>query len=99
MSRRTSRLQRSPNTSMVALIGHPDRGSCAPPIVLAIYYRQVLPSRQAVANHKRKEPRAEAGRGGCADPAERVLPEQRRCRARPAGVLLIDPGVHGYEMA
>ena len=27
--------------------------------------------------------RAEAGRGGCADPPERVLPEQRRCRARP----------------
>src|SRR5207248_1510608 len=27
--------------------------------------------------------RAEAGRGGCADPRERVLPEQRRCRARP----------------
>jgi hypothetical protein len=26
MSRRTSRLQRSPNTSMVALIGHLDRG-------------------------------------------------------------------------
>src|SRR5215472_15443758 len=83
MSRRTSRLQRSPNTSMVALIGHPDRGSYASLILLAIYYHQVLPSRQAVANHKRKEPRAEAGRGGCADPPERVLPEQRRCRARP----------------
>jgi len=27
--------------------------------------------------------RAEAGRGGCTDPPERVLPEQRRCRARP----------------
>src|SRR5262245_10946102 len=26
---------------------------------------------------------AEAGRGGCADPPERVLPEQRPCGARP----------------
>src|SRR6266508_4241187 len=56
MSRRTSRLQRSPNTSMVALIGHPDRGSYASPILLALYNHQALRSRQAVANHKRKEP-------------------------------------------
>src|SRR6476646_4046536 len=42
MSRRTIRLQRSPNTSMAALIGHSDRGSCASPIVLAMYYRQVV---------------------------------------------------------
>jgi hypothetical protein len=40
---------------MEALIGHSDRGSFASRIVLAIYYRQVLWSRRAVANHKRKE--------------------------------------------
>src|SRR6266702_6204922 len=99
MSRRASRLQRSPNTSMAALIGHPERGSYASPMLLAIYHREVLPSRQAVANHKRKEPRAEAGRGGRADPRERVLPEQRRCRARPGWRVAHRPRVHGYEMA
>src|ERR1700709_862998 len=58
MSRRTSRLHRSPNTSMAALIGHSDRGSLASPIVLAIYYRFVIRSHRAVANHKRKESRS-----------------------------------------
>ena len=42
-----------------------------------------LPSRQTVANLKRKEPHAEAGRGRCAGPPERATPEQRRCRAGP----------------
>lgn len=56
MSRRTIRLQRSPNTSMAALIGHPDRSSLASPVLLAICHRLVLPSRQAVANYKRKGP-------------------------------------------
>src|SRR6202046_5934452 len=100
MSRRTSRLHRSPNTSMAALIGHPDRGTCASPIVLAVYYRQVLGSRQAVANHKRKEPPV------LRQVAEGVLThESEFCQSNAvvvqgqAGVLLIDPGVLGYEMA
>src|SRR6266542_1131357 len=100
MSRRTSRLQRSPNTSMVALIGHPDRGSYASPILLALYNRQVLRSRHAVANHKRKEPPV------LRQVAEGVLiHESEFCQSNAvvvhgrAGVLLIDPGVHGYEMA
>src|SRR5215472_3878049 len=100
MSRRTSRLQRSPNTSMVALIGHPDRGSCASPILLALYYRQALPSRRAVANHKRKEPPM------LRQAAEGVLIHQSEfCQSNAvvvqgrAGVLLIDPGVHGHELA
>src|SRR6266540_2458963 len=100
MSRRTSRLQRSPNTSMVALIGHPDRGSYASPILLAIYHRQALPSRQPVANHKRKEPPV------LRQVAEGVLiHESEFCQSNAvvvhgrAGVLLIDPGVHGDEIA
>src|SRR6266536_5806816 len=100
MSRRTSRLQRSPNTSMVALIGHPDRGSYASPILLALYNRQVLRSRHAVANHKRKEPPV------LRQVAEGVLiHESEFCQSNAvvvhgrAGVLLIDPGVHGDEIA
>src|SRR6266496_3353869 len=100
MSRRTSRLQRSPNTSTVALIGHPDRGSYASPILLALYNHQALRSRQAVANHKRKEPPV------LRQVAEGVLiHESEFCQSNAvvvhgrAGVLLIDPGVHGYEMA
>src|SRR5215468_9764389 len=99
MSRRTSRLQRSPNTSMVALIGHPDRGSYASPIVLAIYYRQVLPSRQAVANHKRKEPVLRQVADGV------LIQQSEFCQSNAvvvqgrAGVLLIDPGVLGSAMA
>src|SRR6266508_2867566 len=100
MSRRTSRLQRSPNTSMAALIGHPDRGSYASPILLALYNHQALRSRQAVANHKRKEPPV------LRQVAEGVLiHESEFCQSNAvvvhgrAGVLLIDPGVHGYEMA
>src|SRR5438874_2788548 len=100
MSRRTSRLQRSPNTSMVALIGHPGRGSYASPILLAICHRLVLLSRQAVANHKRKEPPV------LRQVAEGVLiHESESCQSNAvvvhgrAGVLLIDPGVLGYEMA
>src|SRR6266511_23486 len=100
MSRRTSRLQRSPNTSMVALIGHPDRGSYASPILLALYNHQALRSRQAVANHKRKEPPV------LRQVAEGVLiHESEFCQSNAvvvhgrAGVLLIDPGVHGYEIA
>jgi RNA polymerase sigma-70 factor (ECF subfamily) len=34
----------------------------------------------------------------CAGPPERLLADQCRCRARPGGVLLIDPGVRGDEM-
>src|ERR1035438_1142257 len=80
--------------------GHPDRGSCASPILLAVYYRQVLRSRQAVANHKRKEPPV------LRQVAEGVLIHQSEfCQSNAvvvhgrAGVLLIDPGVNGYEMA
>src|ERR1700749_3519418 len=85
---------------MVALIGHPDRGSCASPILLAIYHRPVLRSRQAVANHKRKEPLV------LRQVAEGVLIHQSEfCQSNAvvvhgrAGVLLIDPGVLGHEMA
>ena len=39
--------------------------------------------RYAIRRCKGGAARAEAGRGGCAGPRERVLPEQRRCRARP----------------
>src|SRR6266516_5117812 len=100
MSRRTSRLQRSPNTSMAALIGQPDRGSCASPILLAIYHRSALPSRQAVANHKRKEspvlrPVAE---GVLIHQSEFMQSNAVVVQGR-AGVLLIDPGVTGYEIA
>jgi len=41
--------------------------------------------------------RAEAGRGGCADPRERVLPEQRRCRARPGWRVAHRPRVLGLR--
>ena len=65
-----------------------------------VYYRQVLRSRQAVANHKRKEPPV------LRQVAEGVLiHESEFCQSNAvvvhgrAGVLLIDPGVHGYEMA
>src|SRR6266516_1746022 len=100
MSRRTSRLQRSPNTSMAALIGQPDRGSCASPILLAIYHRSALPSRQAVANHKRKEspvlrPVAE---GVLIHQSEFMYSNAVVVQGR-AGVLLIDPGVTGSEIA
>src|SRR5580692_9034490 len=99
MSRRTSRLQRSPNTSMVALIGHPDRGSCASPIVLALYNRQVLRSQQAIANHKRKEALVlrQVAEGVLIHESEFVQANAVVVHGR-AGVLLIDPGVHGDEM-
>src|SRR6266542_6270815 len=100
MSRRTSRLQRSPNTSMAALIGHPDRGTYASPILLAIYHRQALPSRQAVANHKRKEPPVlrQVAEGVLIHESEFMQSNAVVVHGR-AGVLLIDPGVHGDEIA
>src|SRR6266516_1207464 len=100
MSRRTSRLQRSPNTSMAALIGHPDRGTYASPILLAIYHRQALPSRQAVANHKRKESHVlrQVAEGVLIHQSEFMQSNAVVVQGR-AGVLLIDPGVTGYEIA
>src|SRR6266508_1902482 len=100
MSRRTSRLHRSPNTSMAALIGHPDRGSYASPILLAIYHRQVLPSRRAVANHKRKEPPVlrQVAEGVLIHASEFMHSNAVVVQGR-AGVLLIDPGVTGSEIA
>src|SRR5436190_23249500 len=100
MSRRTIRLQRSPNTSMAALIGHSDRGSCASPIVLAIYYRQVVPSRKSGC-------KSQAERGPVLrQVAEGVLIHESEFMQSnavvvqgPAGVLVIDPGVRGDEMA
>src|SRR5689334_23053263 len=98
MSRRTSRLQRSPNTSMAALIGHSDRGSFASPIVLAIYYRQLLRSRHAVATTSRRSHVLRQG-------AEGVLGHDSECMQGnavvvqgQAGVLLVDPGILGYEV-
>src|SRR6266487_4000906 len=100
MSRRTSRLQRSPNTSMAALIGHPDRGTYASPILLAIYHRQALPSRQAVANHKRKEsPVLRPVAEGVLIHQSEFLQSNAVVVQGRAGVLLIDPGVHDYEIA
>src|SRR6266498_4565468 len=100
MSRRTSRLQRSPNTSIAALIGHPDRGTYASPILLAIYHRQALPSRQAVANHKRKESPVlrQVAEGVLIHQSEFLQSNAVVVQGR-AGVLLIDPGVQGHEMA
>jgi glyoxylase-like metal-dependent hydrolase (beta-lactamase superfamily II) len=67
---------------------------------LVFYYRQVLRSRQAVANHKRKEPPV------LRQVAEGVLiHESEFCQSNAvvvhgrAGVLLIDPGVLDSEMA
>jgi hypothetical protein len=48
--------------------GTPTAAHTLRPYCLHLHNHQVLRSWQAVANHKRKEPRAEAGRGGCADP-------------------------------
>jgi glyoxylase-like metal-dependent hydrolase (beta-lactamase superfamily II) len=85
---------------MVALIGHSDCGSYTSPILLGLYNHQVLRSRRAVANHKRKEPPV------LRQVAEGVLiHESEFCQSNAvvvhgrAGVLLIDPGVHGSEMA
>jgi glyoxylase-like metal-dependent hydrolase (beta-lactamase superfamily II) len=73
-------------------VGHHD--------LLAIYYRQLLRSRQAVANHKQKEPPV------LRQVAEGVLiHESEFCQSNAvvvhgrAGVLLIDSGVLGDEMA
>src|SRR5690349_11479404 len=67
MSRRTIRLQRSPNTSMAALIGHSDRGWCASPMVRAIYYRQAAMSfgrRSGITRIDRRTGPAAPGTGG-----------------------------------
>src|SRR6185437_6654198 len=76
-----------------------DFGNCAR-AAFAIYYRQALRSRQAVANHTRKGPPV------LTQVAEGVLIHQSEfCQSNAvvvqgrAGVLLIDPGVLGYEMA
>jgi glyoxylase-like metal-dependent hydrolase (beta-lactamase superfamily II) len=68
--------------------------------VLALYYRHVLASPRAIANHKRKEPLV------LRRVAEGVLIHQSEFVQSNAvvvqgqdGVLLIDPGVHGDEMA
>jgi glyoxylase-like metal-dependent hydrolase (beta-lactamase superfamily II) len=65
-----------------------------------MYYRQVLPSQQAVANHKRKELPV------LRQVAEGVrIHESEFCQSNAvivqgrAGVLLIDPGVQDHEMA
>src|SRR6266568_6839257 len=99
MSRRTSRLQRSPNTSMVALIGHPDRGSYASPILLAIYHRQVLPFDKRLQTTSGRSPMLRQVAEGV------LIHESEFCQSNAvvvhgrAGVLLIDPGVHGDEIA
>jgi hypothetical protein len=74
---------------MVALIGHPDRG----------YHRLVLRSRKAVANHKRKEPMlTQVGEGVLVHQSELLQNNAVVAQGR-AGVLLIDPGIQGSEMA
>src|ERR687890_2906236 len=98
MSRRTSRLQRSPSTSMVALLGHPDRGSCASPILLA-------PPPGTTVSTSGCEPQADGG-PVLRQVAEGVLTHQSELLQNNAvvvhgraGVLLIDPGIQGSEMA
>src|SRR6476661_6675213 len=109
MSRRTIRLQRSPNASTAALIGHPDRGSCVSPIrrtygrirlahkCLQSTSASVLSARP-VANHKRKGPMLK-------QVAEGVLTHQSAFMQTNAvvvqgddGVLLIDAGITNDEM-
>ena len=70
------------------------------PKLLALYNRQVLTSRQAVANHKRKEPPV------LKQVADGILiHESEFCQSNAvvvhgrAGVLLIDPGVLDSELA
>src|SRR5919107_210724 len=98
MSRRTSRLQRSPSTSMVALLGHPDRGSCASPILLA-------PPPGTTVSTSGCKPQVEGG-PMLRQVAEGVLIHQSELLQNNAvvvqgraGVLLVDPGITGDEMA
>jgi glyoxylase-like metal-dependent hydrolase (beta-lactamase superfamily II) len=99
MLRRTNGLQRSPNISMVASIGHPDRGSSASPILLAIYHRRVLQSRQAVETTSGRSPVLRQVAEGV------LIHESEFCQSNAvvvqgrAGVLLIDAGVQDDEMA
>src|ERR671930_1185895 len=99
MSRRTIRLQRSPNTSMAALIGHSDRGSCASPIVLAIYYRRSYRLDERLQTTSgRSHVLRQVAEGVQIHESEFMQSNAVVVQGR-AGVLLIDPGVHGYEMA
>jgi glyoxylase-like metal-dependent hydrolase (beta-lactamase superfamily II) len=81
-------------------------GRPAQPVLLAIHYRQALPSRQAVANHKRLQSHQRKEPPVLRQVAEGVLiHESEFCQSNAvvvhgrAGVLLIDPGVLGDEMA
>jgi glyoxylase-like metal-dependent hydrolase (beta-lactamase superfamily II) len=69
-------------------------------MLLATRHRQALPSRQAVANHKRKEPPVlrQVAEGVLIHQSEFVQSNAVVVPGR-AGVLLIDPGVHSQEMA
>src|SRR5690242_9370080 len=98
MSRRTIRVQRSPNASTAALIGHPDRGSPGSPIVLAIYYRWVVACAKRLQTTSGMRPMLR-------QVAEGVLIHQSEFMQTNAvvvqgreGVLLIDPGVLEDEM-
>src|SRR5919106_3188822 len=99
MSRRTSRLQRSPNTSIAALIGHPDRGSDASPILLAIYHRQVLPSHKRLQTTSGRSPMLTQVAEGVLIHQSELLQNNAVVVQGRAGVLLIDPGIQGSEMA
>jgi glyoxylase-like metal-dependent hydrolase (beta-lactamase superfamily II) len=68
--------------------------------VLALYNRQVLRSQQAIANHKRKEALVlrQVAEGVLIHESEFVQANAVVVHGR-AGVLLIDPGVLGDEMA
>jgi glyoxylase-like metal-dependent hydrolase (beta-lactamase superfamily II) len=68
--------------------------------VLALYNHQVLRSRQAVANHKRKERPVlrQVAEGVLVHDSEFIQSDAVVVQGR-AGVLLIDPGITGDEMA
>src|SRR6185436_3352616 len=94
MSRRTSRLQRSPNTSMAALIGHSDRGSFASPIVLASYYG--LDTRLQTTS-RRSHVLRQVAEGVLIHESEFMQSNAVVVQGQ-AGVLLIDAGVQSHEM-
>src|ERR671930_1264440 len=99
MSRRTIRLQRSPNTSMAALIGHSDRGSCASPIVLAIYYRRSYRLDERLQTTSGRSPVLRQVAEGVLIHESEFMQSNAVVVHGRAGVLLIDAGVRGDEMA
>src|SRR5262245_3419181 len=99
MSRRTSRLHRSPNTSMAALIGHPDRGSFTSPILLAIYHHPEYGLRERLQTTSGRVAVLRQVADGV------LVHESEFCQSNAvvvqgeAGVLVVDAGVLDRELA